>query len=285
MAATYLAERPEGERAGLLVLDLDNFKMVNDTYGHLYGDAFLARVGTSLRRLFRPSDVIGRIGGDEFLILMKAIPSETMLRERCEQLLVTFRELFEDMAPNLDVSFSVGAAVVPDHGTNYNDLFKHADEALYRTKSNGKNGYKLYDSQETLGAKLETPSRDSTRIDSDEQPGMANDSFAQFVFHSLYESRDLEATIDQVLTFIGEQFNVSRVYIFENNDDNTCCSNTFEWCNAGITPQLDFLQDISYITDIPGWENEDFTFIENAKALELCPDFEPLPIDQMGRID
>ena len=267
LVTEYLAQRERNELAGLLVLDLDNFKTVNDSYGHLYGDAFLARVGTTLRRLFRSQDIIGRIGGDEFLILMKTIPSETMLRERCEQLLNTCRELFEDMTPDLNVSFSVGAVMIPDHGTQYNDLFRRADEALYLAKSNGKNGYELYDPQNQFKPMLENSSYTNTRIDSDEQPGMANGSFAQFVFRRLYESEDLEATIDEILAYIGEQFNVSRVYIFENNEDDTACSNTFEWCNEGIEPEKDMLQNVSYIDDIAGWPE-----VFDERGVLYCPD-------------
>ena len=75
------------------------------------------------------------------------------------------------------------------------------------------------------------------------------------VFHQLSHSKDLERTIEEVLAMVGELTNVSRVYIFENNEENTHCSNTFEWCNEGIPPQKDFLQDICYETDIPGWES------------------------------
>ena len=93
----------------------------------------------------------------------------------------------------------------------------------------------------------------ATRIDSDEQPTMNDDSLLRFVFRSLYESQNIDATIEELISFIGTHFDVSRVYIFENNDDNTCCSNTFEWCNVGIPPEKDHLQNVSYITDIPGW--------------------------------
>ena len=81
---------------------------------------------------------------------------------------------------------------------------------------------------------------------------MADASFVRSIFRRLYESNDTIASIDDIISYVGQQLNVIRVYIFENNDDNTACSNTFEWCNEGISPQIDFLQNVSYIDDIPG---------------------------------
>ena len=250
--SAYLSETGKNALAALLVMDLDNFKSVNDTHGHLYGDAVLTQIGTTLRSLFRSQDVIARIGGDEFLIFLKDIPNSAMVDTRCELLVNTFRTLLQKLMPDLNVSVSVGGALLPSHGLTYTDLFRHADEALYSAKRKGKSRYAIYNPQERYDSLMEQVSH-NTRIDSDLQPTMNDDSLIRFVFRSLYESRNIDATIDELLCFIGTHFNVSRVYIFENNEDNTCCSNTFEWCNEGIPPEKENLQNVSYITDIPGW--------------------------------
>ena len=250
--SAYLAEISKNALAALLIMDLDNFKSVNDTHGHLYGDAVLTQIGTTLRSLFRSQDVIARIGGDEFLIFLKDIPNSAMVNTRCELLVNTFRTLLQKLMPDLNVSVSVGGALLPFHGLIYTDLFRHADEALYSAKRKGKNRYAIYDPQERYESLMDQASR-ITRIDSDLQPTMNDDSLIRFVFRCLYESRNIDATIDELLCFLGTHFNVSRVYIFENNEDNTCCSNTFEWCNEGIPPEKENLQNVSYITDIPGW--------------------------------
>ena len=239
------------ELSALLVLDMDNFKRINDTYGHLYGDAVLTQVGTTLKRMFREGDIIGRVGGDEFVVYMQNIPSVELLHRRCQLLLEAFRGIMAENAPDLNVSCSVGAALFPNHGETYASLFQHADEALYHAKNAGKNTYRVYDpSMEITMGDLE---RTATDIDSDHQPGLADGSFVQFVFHRLYESQDILSTIDELLRYVGTQLNVDRVYIFENNADNTACSNTFEWCNEGVPPEIDELQNVSYIDDIAGW--------------------------------
>lgn len=271
LVTEYLEEREENSLAAMLLLDLDNFKAVNDNYGHLYGDTVLSQVGIGLKKLFRGNDIIGRMGGDEFLVLMKDIPNTELVETRCRQLLDSFQPLLEEISPGLKVSCSIGATLIPTHGTTYADLFRRSDEALYLSKAAGKNTFIIYDPTERHAFQLANGARTITRIDSDEQPGMANASFVRFVFRRLYESRDIMATFDEILAYVGQELNVSRVYIFENNDDNTTCSNTFEWCNKGITPEIDNLQNVSYITDIPGWPN-----VYNEKGIFYCTDITKL---------
>jgi diguanylate cyclase (GGDEF)-like protein len=232
------------------MLDLDNFKLVNDQYGHMYGDALLTQLGSTLRKLFRSEDLIGRIGGDEFVVLLKNIPDGELLHTRCQLLVNEVRNLMKKLMPELNVTCSVGCAIYPDHGFTYAELFQHADRALYSAKNLGKNQYIIYSPQ------LLYPTHDghaiTTRVDSDEEPTLNDSALIQYVFSQLYESRDICTTIDELLAFIGAHFNVSRAYIFENNEDNTACCNTFEWCNVGISPEKSNLQYLSYQDDLPG---------------------------------
>ena len=269
----YLKNRAPDTKAALLIMDLDNFKSINDTLGHLYGDAVLTQIGSTLQNFFRSHDILGRIGGDEFIILLKDIPNRELVEERCQLLVDTFREMLHKLMPKLQISVSVGAALVPKHGTDYAELFHHADEALYAAKRAGKSQYHIYSAKDAYQALSEETIH--TRIDSDEQPSLLGETLMRFVFHRLYESRDIDATINVLLAYIGTQFNVSRVYIFENNDDNTTCSNTFEWCNEGIQPEKDNLQNLSYLTDLAGWPDvyKDNGVLYCADVSELEPRF------------
>lgn len=269
----YLADRASDANAALLIMDLDNFKSINDTLGHLYGDAVLTQIGSTLQNFFRSYDTLGRIGGDEFMILMKDIPSRELVEDRCQLLVDTFREMLHKLMPKLQISVSVGAALVPKHGSDYAELFRHADEALYTAKRSGKCQYHIYSDQDAYQVLTEQAAH--TNIDSDEQPSLLGETLMRFVFHRLYESRDIDATINELLAYIGTQFNVSRVYIFENNDDNTACSNTFEWCNEGIQPEKENLQNLSYLTDLAGWPDvyKDNGVLYCADIHELEPRF------------
>lgn len=212
-------------------------------------------------------------GGDEFMVLMKGISDRNLIENRCSQLISICRQLFHPQLQNCPLGCSIGIALSPEHGTTYNDLFKRADQALYWAKNNGKNTFCFFDASDAAfySKKLDTTAI-SAPIDSDEKPGLSEPNIVQHTFQRLYNSNDIEATINDILALVGEQTNVSRVYIFENGDDNKTCSNTFEWCNTGITPEIDRLQGISYETDIPEYENN---FDEH--GVFYCPDITTLP--------
>ncbi len=274
LVTEYLNAQDANQLSALLILDLDNFKTVNDSYGHLYGDAVLTQVGGCLRSLFRANDIIGRIGGDEFLVFLKDLPDTDIVKDRCDLLLASLNKLLARLMPDLKkVSCSIGAAISPTHASNYADLFQRADEALYGAKKRGKNRYKIYSLRDKLGSLLDSTTYVNSRIDSDEQANIMDNSLIRVVFRSLYESNDIATTVDELLNQIGKQFNVSRAYIFENNEDNTACSNTFEWCNEGVEPQIDVLQNISYITDIPGWPDvyDEHGLLYCSDVTELAP--------------
>ncbi len=128
------------ERIGLLMIDVDNFKGVNDTYGHTFGDAFLQAFANLLKQVFRQGDVVARYGGDEFVVLVTDAPENQAwtaaqrLVEETAQLSLT--------APDgkaVRVTISIGIALCPDHAEAVRDLFLIADNLMYRAKSEGKN--------------------------------------------------------------------------------------------------------------------------------------------------
>lgn len=130
-----------GMRGAMLMIDLDNFKQLNDTYGHENGDQALMIVGRCLRETFRHTDVLGRFGGDEFLVYMLAAD-----REAAEKSTAEFQAAVEEQtAANIPVTCSVGIALVSDEDESYEELFVRADKALYRVKGNGKRSYCVAD--------------------------------------------------------------------------------------------------------------------------------------------
>lgn len=130
--------------AVLMMMDVDYFKQINDTYGHAVGDRVLYKVGHLLKSSFRENDIVGRIGGDEFLIFMEGITSEEFAVRRMENLQQYFRELPIEELEEHTLTCSMGAAFMPKDGTTFGELYKHADEALYTTKRNGRDGFRIY---------------------------------------------------------------------------------------------------------------------------------------------
>ena len=125
------------------MIDIDNFKQVNDFYGHLSGDVMLTEAARMLQDMFRASDILGRIGGDEFAVFARDALDENVIRNRCRQITARLAEI--DSPNGYRISVSMGISFYPRHGKDYPTLFSHADAALYHLKKHrGKGGYAVY---------------------------------------------------------------------------------------------------------------------------------------------
>ncbi len=139
------ATRKKGAVA-LLFLDLDGFKKVNDTLGHEVGDKLLIESARLLRQAVRTGDTIGRLGGDEFIILLEGIKEESDIIPVAKNILKHFRRAFEIEGKEILVTISIGIAVYPDDGNSASELLRNADSAMYCAKEMGRNTYSFYTS-------------------------------------------------------------------------------------------------------------------------------------------
>ena len=116
-----------------MLIDIDDFKHVNDTYGHETGDEVLTEVATALTNVFRKEDVIGRYGGDEFVVFMPDICDQSVIKKRADSVQKSLNDFKE-----IQIGTSIGIALCPENGTEYESLFNKADEAMYYSKTHGK---------------------------------------------------------------------------------------------------------------------------------------------------
>ena len=144
-------ERDKGHLA-VLFLDLDRFKKVNDTLGHPVGDALLQEAALRLKSVIRNSDTIGRLGGDEFLVLIDGYDNISIVKSVAEKLRTAIEEPFLIDGNELYISVSIGISIYPDDGEDSSTLIRNADSALYRAKRNGRNGFSFYDYEFTKQA-------------------------------------------------------------------------------------------------------------------------------------
>jgi diguanylate cyclase (GGDEF)-like protein len=140
--ALALARRDQTQ-FGLMFVDLDKFKEVNDTLGHRIGDLLLQEVARRLCQAVRASDTPGRIGGDEFIILLRHLQRHEEALQVAEKIRAMLDEPFTIEGHSVSISGSIGIAIYPDHGTDAIQLSRSADAAMYRTKSSGRNGMTL----------------------------------------------------------------------------------------------------------------------------------------------
>lgn len=138
-----LCERQK-QAFAILFIDLDGFKTINDTFGHHYGDRTLKIVAARLKNVIRQNGLVCRLGGDEFGILLHGLHNPEQLRELSLNLI---KKLSEPIAINkniVHVTASIGISLYPNHGTTPDEILNKADQAMYRTKHKGKNGYTFY---------------------------------------------------------------------------------------------------------------------------------------------
>lgn len=208
---SFLVGNPSGQHV-MFLIDIDNFKGINDNFGHTFGDTVIIDMANLIQGQFRKDDLVGRVGGDEFLVFMK----NTSMEKAEEKAQILCRTLFKEYTGrdiHYHVSASIGLAVCGEDGADYSSLFEKADHAMYRAKKGGKNGYEIANRtdvgpvQNTL-RKIEH--RDSI---SDEDR-----NFLTFAVSLMAHAKNLDGSLNMLLKRILEQYQLDLVAVFENND-------------------------------------------------------------------
>lgn len=150
LISEYLSNDEQGKPCGtLFIIDIDNFKTVNDGLGHLYGDQVLLEISSELQKVFLYEDIVGRIGGDEFMAFMKGSHHKTDIEKKAETICSCFHRKYQGVEGNAyTISASIGIAVAPMHGETFAQLYRMADIAAYSSKNHGKNTYTIYEGEE-----------------------------------------------------------------------------------------------------------------------------------------
>ena len=148
LTAAIAQARRSGEKVGVLFVDLDRFKHVNDALGHHVGDALLQSVSKRLLQLVREGDTVSRLGGDEFVVILNGIgDADTISALLDTRLIPAMRQPHQVEGSALYVSCSVGVAIYPDHGDDMDTLMRHADAAMYQAKSGGRDHARMFTPQ------------------------------------------------------------------------------------------------------------------------------------------
>ncbi|NRA52535.1 MAG: EAL domain-containing protein [Gammaproteobacteria bacterium] len=136
-----------GQKFALVTLDLDNFKFINDNYGHPAGDQLLTKIARRLKHSIRSSDVVARLGGDEFSLLLKDVHADTDFVMLVEKIMDVFKTPIQVDSKAVSVTTSVGISIYPTDTKNANELIDHSDRAMYQAKAHGRNNYSFYNQQ------------------------------------------------------------------------------------------------------------------------------------------
>jgi diguanylate cyclase (GGDEF)-like protein len=212
------------EECALIVIDLDNFKKINDTFGHLYGDAVIAMAAGSMKSIVDKSDIIGRFGGDEFFIFTtKANRGE--LDKKLESIRLSIMKMRLDKNDQEDISCSIGITVNRGR-TDYNELFAQADSALYKAKLKGKNRFEYFDGEYIDGHELNYAQSDD-EIEITEP--IINQDITAVGLEIASKSRNAENAVSNLMRHIGVALDMDCIQIMQFDTIEDKVSICYQW--------------------------------------------------------
>lgn len=228
-AERILKEYPEGTHV-LFLIDIDNFKSINDTFGHTVGDTVISDIASALEEQFPDHKLVGRVGGDEFLVLMDNTTlkqAEQKAKELCRH---GEKKLVGDDAV-IHVTMSVGLAVSGQDGNCYTELFDQADRAMYAIKRSGKSNYAFAGKNKTVHTKrnIDTCGKD---VDYEKKQGMDKE-FLNTAFLLLSHARDMNGSLNVLLERIGRRYHLDMVAVFEYDEQIPQMTLTNYWSTFG----------------------------------------------------
>ncbi len=210
----------DGEKHAFYMIDIDNFKVINGNLGNHLGDIILADLAKRLKECFGKEDIVGRIGGDEFIVVLKnyeKYSNDNIVLEKAEQICNALKKSYAGKNTHFTVSASVGIVMFPqeDKDLDYLKLCDYADKAVYASKAKGKNCYTLYTDDLTQINTI--PSEHKENIRSNSQ--LIDTEVVSTVFNLLYESRDIDISLNVISEYLCTYYDADRIYIYEMKDE------------------------------------------------------------------
>ncbi len=258
----------------LLLIDIDNFKQFNDSYGHMYGDIVLVETASSIKKYIGNNGFVGRIGGDEFLVLLYVDNDYDIVHAACSNIRSAINNVSNHNIKKASITATVGCTQYPTDGTTYDVLFKKTDKALYRGKRKGRNCFIIYDVNK-CGDISDDSTEVNKNIDSSESR-YENFNIISGVAEILNRDNNLKRNIDDALSLLGSYFLFDRISLFTLNQNNKDVKDITCWCNPRM-PGLDKLMKREYY-DVANFEKSldrlgmlKLVQVESNKSLNIYP--------------
>ncbi|MBQ9120562.1 MAG: EAL domain-containing protein [Lachnospiraceae bacterium] len=247
----------------MYLIDLDDFTKITQQYGRVFGDAVLLDFSARLRKKFRSQDILGRIGYDTFLVFVTDIRSMAEIEACANDLCTMLHELYSSESSSIAIRASVGVSVFPTNGNQFNDLYQHATQALYRAKHLGKDRYYIFDNV------LEETSADvpdfrdlytnTTESLSYAENSLINTGMITNAIEILFNAYDNDMSIQMLLSLIGAYYNLDRLCIWQNNPVTKAVSVTHEWVS---NPRYQLREHLQQLT---GEDRNRYAYYKNSK--------------------
>ncbi len=217
----------------VMFLDLDRFKLINDSFGHVVGDQLLVEVATRLKVEIRTGDTLARLGGDEFMLLLPQPTTRGQAESVAQKLIESLQQPFFLKGKEVYVNVSIGIAVYPDDTNDINTLIKKADMAMYDVKSSGKNGFAFYDD------KLEHAAAENISIESGLRNALKNDELELFYQPQLNVETGQIIGVEALLRWNHPEYGLrSPNYFLEQAEESRIIEQISEWVFKRVANDL-----------------------------------------------
>lgn len=223
----YLALGEAGTHV-LFIIDIDQFRQINGTFGHMIGDTLITDMSQKIKESFRNSDIVGRIGGDEFVVFMKAT-TESFARQKAEMLCKNVQKVVYGGEKRLKVTVSVGAAVYGKDGMNYAELFDSADEAMYSVKRSGRDGFRFISHEKDNNA-ISDRAKPNVIVTNGEN---VDRELLNLAFNLLSHAKDMDLSLNLLLEQIAKRFALNLVSVFVYDMKKPQMTMTNSWTDLG----------------------------------------------------
>lgn len=197
----------------MLLIDIDNFKQINDTFGHTYGDTVILDVASMIRDEFGKADIVGRIGGDEFLVLMTGADLNQGM-EKAQHLCANLEKEYTGGNVTGRISVSIGLSSYGKDGRDYRSLMEKADHAMYRVKKSGKNSFEIARSEDVGPLRTDTKA-----VEKRGEINRSDSEFMSFAVSLMTHARNIDGSLNMLLKHIAERLDLELVGVFEHSPD------------------------------------------------------------------
>ncbi len=236
----YLRSDTKETYDAFIIIDVDDFKHVNDTLGHLFGDSILVDLSQEMQDLFRSNDVVGRIGGDEFLVFLRGMKHKNHIESKANDICKIF-DLLYAREDGKKITGSLGIALFPQDGDTFDELYRKADLALYASKRAGKSCYTFYSAEyeeKASPSAIILPRVEQYRRNLDFLH--TDTSFDMTIIKSALDFDDEESynKVYDLLYKIGKHYNLSRVSVYEYMENESVYKITEQWNGKHSVPTL-----------------------------------------------
>lgn len=239
---SFLERNPDGIHM-MLLIDIDNFREINEHFGFTFGDSVLEETANLIQSQFRCNDLIGRVGGDEFLVLMKdATPDKAV--DKAKLLCAQLDREYAGGEVRGRISVSIGIAVVTAQSGTFDELFEQADNAMCRVKKNGKNSYEIANADDAgMFCRSVRAFEDRQNIQDEDR------DFFGYALSLMAHAKDIDGSMNMLLKRIAERYQLDAVSVYEEQEMAQTIELTNFYAEKGlysertIYPKLDFLRE------------------------------------------